>query len=401
MSLDSGAIPNAGTAMDPAEQGRTELGAETLSSPPVSELTSRLNLAAERADAAGVSALLVSPGPDLHYLTGYNPPALERLTCLVVRPGRDPVIVVPELERLAALASPIGSIGLEVATWAEVEDPYELAASLIPQAASVAVDDRMWAVKTFALAEAMPGVRQRAAMEIIAGMREVKSAYEVAALHQAGAAIDAVHREVPDILTEGMTEREAARIIGDKILAAGHARVDFVIVASGPNSASPHHEPDDRPLTAGDAVVVDIGGTMPSGYCSDSTRTYSMGEPNSDLAAFYPALQAAQAAQCAAIRPAMSCSDLDALGRDMLGVDGWDAAFVHRTGHGIGMETHEQPYIVAGNHTPLVPGMAFSIEPGVYLEGRAGARIEDIMVCTEAGSLACNTTPHDLVVIDV
>ena len=171
-----------------------------------------------------------------------------------------------------------------------------------------------------------------------------------------------------------------------------------MIVGSGPNAASPHHEVSDRVLLEGDVVVVDIGGTMESGYCSDCTRTYAIGEPPAEFAAYYGVLQQAQEAACQWARPGVSAESVDATARDIIADAGYGEWFIHRTGHGIGLETHEDPYIVSGNATPLAPGMAFSVEPGIY-PGPHGARIEDIVVCTDDGHERLNNAPRDLIVV--
>ena len=225
-----------------------------------------------------------------------------------------------------------------------------------------------------------------------------KSAAEVAALREAGEAIDRVHARVPGWLRPGRTEREVGLQIADAILAEGHDTVDFVIVGSGPNAASPHHEVSDRIFQPGDAVVVDIGGTMPSGYCSDCTRTYAIGEPPAEFTAYYKVLQDAQEAACAAVRPGVTAESVDAAAREPITAAGYGASFIHRTGHGIGLEGHEDPYIVAGNSEALEPGMAFSVEPGIY-PGPHGARIEDIVVCTADGYQRLNHAPRELVVV--
>jgi Xaa-Pro aminopeptidase len=363
------------------------------------DLKARLGRAASTAAQAGIDALLVSPGPDLRYLAGYDAIPLERLTCLVIPAAGAPRIVVPELEVPAALASPVGELGIEVVPWQESADPYALTASLVPDAQKVAVDDHMWASKVLALRDAMPRVHQSAAGAVIQELRMRKSDSEVTALERAGEAIDAVHAQVAGFLRTGRTEREVGADIADAILAAGHASVDFVIVASGPNGASPHHELSDRVLQPGDTVVVDIGGTMPDGYCSDSTRMYSLGEPSPQALADMEVLQRAQAAAVEAVRPGMTCEAIDAVARGVLADAGLGSFFIHRTGHGIGLETHEEPYIIAGNTRVLEPGMAFSIEPGVYRAGAHGARIEDIVVCVEGGVLRCNNRPHELVIV--
>jgi Xaa-Pro aminopeptidase len=360
----------------------------------------RLAAAARFAHEAGVDALLVTPSADLAYLTGYEATPLERLTCLVVPAHGDPVLVVPELERPAALASPVGDLGLAVHTWVETDDPYAAVAGLLARdTARVALDNHMWAEKVLALRAALPGVEQVLAGAVLRELRMRKSPAEIDALRAAGQAIDRVHARMGEWLRAGRTEREVAADIAVAIVAEGHARSDFAIVAAGPNGASPHHEPTERTIAAGDAVVVDIGGTTPAGYCSDSTRTYAVESAPDDFLAYYDVLLSAQVAACEAIRPGVTCEQVDAAARDVIEDAGYGPLFVHRTGHGIGRETHEEPYIVAGNDLPLEPGMAFSVEPGIYLEGRHGARIEDIVVCTADGSDRLNRQPRELVVL--
>ncbi|MEV6985418.1 Xaa-Pro peptidase family protein [Sphaerisporangium sp. NPDC051017] len=353
----------------------------------------------EAAAAAGIDALLLTPGPDLRYVSGYDAPASERLTCLVVPAEGEAFLVVPRLELPAAEHSPAARLGLEFVAWDETDDPYALVASRIGSPATVGLADRMWAMQSLRFRSALPGAEQVLAGSVLGGLRMRKSPAEVAALREAGAAIDAVHAQVPGLLKAGRTEREVGRDIAEAILAAGHVTVDFVIVASGPNGASPHHDLSDRVIQAGEPVVVDIGGQMPSGYCSDSTRVYSVGEPPADFAAYYEVLRQAQEAACAAVRPGVSCESIDAAARRIIADAGHGDLFIHRTGHGIGLETHEEPYIVSGNAEPLAPGFAFSVEPGIYLPGRHGARIEDIVVCTETGAERLNDRPRDLVVV--
>lgn len=360
----------------------------------------RLELAREAAVAAGLDALLISPGADLRYLTGYHALPLERLTCLVVPAEGDAFLVVPALERPAALASPVGALGIDITGFAETDDAYELIAGRLPAGVRrVAVDNHMWAEKLLAFTAALPKAEAVLAGGVLQELRMRKSPAEVAALRRAGAAIDRVHRRMGEWLRPGRTEREIARDIADAILATDHTTVDFVIVASGPNGASPHHEVSDRVVRAGDPVVVDIGGTTEDGYCSDSTRTYAVGEPHADFRELYDVLQRAQHAQVEAVRPGITAEALDAVGRDLITAAGYGDHFIHRTGHGIGLETHEEPYIVAGSGRPLEPGMAFSIEPGIYLPGRFGARIEDIAICTENAGERLNLTGRDLVVL--
>ncbi|MBD0734515.1 M24 family metallopeptidase [Streptomyces sp. CBMA29] len=360
----------------------------------------RLTRACTEAETAGVQALLVAPGADLRYLTGYQALPLERLTCLVVPVEGEPFLVVPRLEKPAAQASPAGGLGIEIVGFDETDDAYALIARRLPAGmARFAVDNHMWAEKLLAFRAALPDAEAVLAGDVLAELRMRKTPAEIAALRRAGGAIDRVHRRIGEWLVPGRTEREVAKDIADAIIEAGHERVDFVIVGSGPNGASPHHEVSDRVIRAGDPVVIDIGGTTAEGYCSDSTRTYAVGEPPAAFRELYDVLLRAQTAQTAAVRPGVTAEELDAVGRDIITDAGYGEHFIHRTGHGIGLDTHEEPYIVAGSKRPLEPGMAFSVEPGIYLPDTFGARIEDIAVCTESGGERLNLTGRDLVVL--
>jgi Xaa-Pro aminopeptidase len=358
----------------------------------------RLDLVRESARAAGLDAVLLTPGPDLRYVTGYDAKQLERLTCLVVPAHGDPALFVPRLELPAAQASPAGALGLEFVPWEETADPYRMVAARLGDVGTVGLSDRMWALFVLQFRDVLPAARLALASGALRPLRIRKTPAEVAALREAGAAIDRVHARVPEWLRPGLTEREVGSVIAEAILAEGHATVDFVIVGSGPNAASPHHDVSDRVLAVGDVVVVDIGGAMPSGYCSDSTRTYAIGEPPAEFAAYYKVLRDAQEAACEAVRPGVTAESVDAAAREPITAAGYGEAFFHRTGHGIGLETHEDPYIVTGNRELLEPGMAFSVEPGIY-PGPHGARIEDIVVCTADGCERLNHTPRELLIV--
>jgi Xaa-Pro aminopeptidase len=352
----------------------------------------RVSHAQKAAAGAGVDALLVTPGPDLRWLTGYDALPLERLTCLVLPADRPAFMLAPGLEVPAVLASPVRDLDVEVVGWGETDDPYAVIAARLGSPARVALANRMWAEQVLRMRAAMPGAQQSLASGVIGELRMRKSPEEVDALRRAGQAIDRVHARMAEFLRPGRTEREAGRDIAAAILDEGHATVDFVIVGSGPNGASPHHEVGDRVLQAGDPVVVDIGGTTPEGYCSDCTRMYTLGDPPPDFTDYFAVLHEAQLAACAHARPGVTAESVDAAARDVIAAAGYGDAFVHRTGHGIGVETHEEPYIVAGNSMVLEAGMAFSIEPGIYLSGRHGARIEDIVVATLDGIERLNVT---------
>jgi Xaa-Pro aminopeptidase len=365
------------------------------------DFAGRLDRARKATAAVGLDALLVTPGANLRYLTGYWAVALERLTCLVLPAQGDPLLVVPRLERPAALISPAGGLGLEVADWAETDDPYAAVVARVPPGARrIGLDDSMPAAKVLALRAALPGVEQGLAGAVLGPLRAQKAPDEVAALRRAGEAIDRVHARTGEWLRPGRTEREVGRDLAEAIIAEGHQRVDFVIVGSGPNGASPHHEMSDREIRVGDPVVVDVGGTTAEGYCSDSTRTYvAGGEPPEDFLAYYEVVLAAQEAAVAGVHPGVTAEAVDATARRVIASAGYGGAFVHRTGHGIGLETHEDPYIVAGNVDVLEPGTAFSVEPGIYLPGRHGARIEDIVVVVGTGVERLNGTSRALTVL--
>lgn len=342
--------------------------------------------------------LFITPGADLRYLTGYDALPLERLTCLAVRSDGRAWMIVPTLEKPSALAHGVPDIGIELLDWQETENPYQMLMSQVGAIERPLVNNLMWVEKAFGI-QGSSGVPVELAGKLLSNIREVKSAQEIAFLHEAGAAIDEVHSNMHKWLRPGRTEREVGRDIAEAILAAGHVTVDFVIVASGPNGASPHHELSDRVIQAGEPVVVDIGGTMPSGYCSDCTRMYVCGQAPSEYVEHYAVLLAAQEAARQHARPGVTCESVDSTARDILTSAGLGDQFIHRTGHGIGMETHEEPYIVSGNQTLLVPGHAFSIEPGFYFANKYGARIEDIVICTDTGISSANNTSRELVVL--
>jgi Xaa-Pro aminopeptidase len=374
-----------------------------VSSDPALYPTERLAQVAGAVRESGLDALLLTPGPDLRYVTGYDAKQLERLTCLAVPADSDPFLLVPALELKAAQASPAGALDLEILTWGETADPFAMVSAALGNPRSVALSDRMWALHVLQFAGVFPNAQEYLASTVLSPLRMRKSAAEIAALREAGEAIDRVHAAVPDWLVPGRTERQVGARIAEAILAEGHAQVDFTIVGSGPNGASPHHEVSDRVIEAGDVVVVDIGGTMPSGYCSDCTRVYAMGHAPDEFTAYYEVLRRAQEAATLHVRPGVSAESVDQTAREIIAEAGYGEWFIHRTGHGIGLESHEDPYIVEGNTLPLDPGMAFSIEPGIY-PGPHGARIEDIVVCAEpsvagAGFLRMNNAPHDLMIV--
>jgi Xaa-Pro aminopeptidase len=361
----------------------------------------RLAAAAAATADAGLAGLVITPGYDLRYLIGSRAQTFERLTALVLPASGDPTVVVPRLELASLKGSAVAELDLAVRDWVDGDDPYQLVSAALGGApAATAVTDSMPALHLLPLAGVL-GVLPVLATDVLRGLRMIKDASEIDALRKAGSAIDRVHARVPEFLIPGRTEADVAADIAEAIVAEGHSQVAFIIVGSGPHGADPHHSYSDRELQVADIVVVDIGGAYEPGYHSDSTRTYSIGEPRPDVAQQYSILQRAQRAAFDAVRPGVTAEQVDAAARDVLAEAGLAEFFVHRTGHGIGLSVHEEPYIITGNDLPLAAGMAFSIEPGIYFPGHWGARVEDIVVVTEDGALAVNNRPHELIVVPV
>ena len=349
----------------------------------------RASVADRRARAAaklrerGFGALLVSPGADLLYLGGYQLFSSERLTCLVLDRDGKATIVCPELEApRAALAAP----DIERSTWGETDDPYAVVASLVRASGAVAVADQMWASFVLKLQGALPGRGFAAASEITRELRMRKDAAEIEALRLVSESADRAYARILERPFAGRTEREIGADLAELLRAEGHDEVGFTIVASGPNGASPHHETGDRRIADGDTVVLDFGGAM-RGYRSDITRTVHVGpKAGRDEQKVHDVVRRSQEAGYAAARNDASAESVDAAARRVIDDAGYGEFFIHRTGHGIGLDGHEHPYLVRGNRESLEPGMAFSIEPGIYLPARFGVRIEDIAVIDPDGS---------------
>jgi Xaa-Pro aminopeptidase len=365
-----------------------------------------MELVRARMDEMGVGAVLLSLGADLPWLTGYRAMALERLTLLVLPRDGEAVLLVPGLEA-ARVPDPAGAFALR--PWSETEDPFDVAAALVEDHAgaagtTLAVSDRAWAGALLALQRRLPESRWVASSSVTSPLRAVKDDEEIAVLRAAAQAADRVAGALQGgaIVMVGQSEKEVSADIGAHLLAEGHDRVNFAIVGSGPNGASPHHEPGSRRIEPGDVVVCDFGGELSLdgglGYCSDITRTVSIGEPGPEVRDCYAVLLAAQRAGVAAARAGVTAQDVDAAARTVIEGAGLGDRFIHRTGHGIGIEEHEDPYLVAGNDTPLEIGHAFSVEPGIYLPGRFGMRLEDIVVVGPDGPDALNRADRLVVV---
>jgi Xaa-Pro aminopeptidase len=377
---------------------------------PAARYRDRLATAREALRGAGGALLLVGPGADLRWLTGYDAMLTERLTMLALPVDGSALLLVPRLERSGAARAPaIRSRQVGLASWEETEDPLALIAAAGGQAARdpgsrVLVGDRLWASFVLGLQAFLPGARFGLATSALSELRTMKDADEVRLLREAAAAADRTVLAIAAGRLVGRSEVEIGREVRDRLVDEGHDEAAFAIVGSGPNSAEPHHAVSARVVAPGEPIVLDIGGTL-QGYCSDTTRTlWVTGRdpakgPDDAFRHLYTVLEAAQAAAVEAVKPGIACEALDTAARQPIDAAGFGEAFLHRTGHGIGLEVHEDPYLVAGNHELLRPGHAFSVEPGIYLEGRYGARIEDIVVCAQDGPDALNLTPRSLMVV--
>jgi D-alanyl-D-alanine dipeptidase len=347
---------------------------------------------------AGLAGVLVAPGPDLLWLTGYEPTALtERLTLLILSAQLRPTLLVPTLERADAEAA-AEATGVEIVDWADDVDPYRVASAFLPPGCIFGVSDSTWSSHLLGLQEVLPSAGYQSLSECLPMLRAVKDNAELYRLTAAGAAADATYNEIVRMPFAGRREDEVAGDLARLLRQFGHERVDFTIVGSGPNGADPHHEAGDRVIVPGDAVVLDFGGVM-HGYGSDTTRTVVVGEPSPEIQRVHDVVRAAQQKAFEAVRPGVACEDVDRVARDVITEAGYGEWFIHRTGHGIGVTTHEPPYLVAGAALRLEPGMCFSIEPGVYLPGRFGVRIEDIVTVTGHGARRLNNTDHELRIV--
>ncbi|MFI2615154.1 aminopeptidase P family protein [Streptomyces sp. NPDC018584] len=359
----------------------------------------RMERAAATAAGAGLAGVIVAPGPDLVWLTGYRPTAVtERLTVLVLTAGQDPVLVVPTLEAPDAERA-AGAPALTLRDWTDGKDPYAVTAPLLDASGRFAVSDNAWAMHLLGLQKALPGTSYVSLTEALPMLRAVKDAAELERLAAAGAAADAAYEEIQKVAFAGRKETDVAADLAALLRRFGHSQVDFTVVGSGPNGANPHHEAGERVIEHGDMVVLDFGGLL-HGYGSDTSRTVHVGEPTDEERRVHDVVREAQAAGCAAVRPGAACQDVDRAARAVITDAGYGAYFIHRTGHGIGVTTHEPPYMIEGEEQPLVPGMCFSVEPGIYLPGRFGVRIEDIVTVTDDGVRRLNATAREMAIVD-
>jgi Xaa-Pro aminopeptidase len=362
------------------------------------DYTHRMERAAAQAADAGLTGALVTPGPDLVYFTGYHPIAItERITMLALHSSRDPAMIVPVLERPDAQTA-TGASALSLTDWADGSDPYTATAKLLDPNGSYAISDSAWAMHLLALQHALPDTTYVSMTSALPMLRAVKDTDELERLASAGAAADASYEQILGVRFTGRRESEIAADLAGFLRENGHSQVDFTVIGSGPNGANPHHEMSERTIDEGDMIVLDFGG-LKDGYGSDTTRTVHVGEPSNQEREVFEIVRRAQQQAFEAVRPGIACQEIDRVARKVIADAGYGDYFIHRTGHGIGLTTHEPPYMVEGETRLLEPGMCFSIEPGIYLPGRFGVRIEDIVTVTEDGGRRLNNTSHGMRIV--
>jgi Xaa-Pro aminopeptidase len=353
-------------------------------------------------DRTGIDVTLVGPSSDFFYLTGHDAHLSERMTLLLV-PRSGPVsVVVPVLEAPLVMAR---RELFDISAWSETERPWERAAQLLEltdggSETTIAVSDQLWSIFLLNLQGQLPKARWVSATPTMRPLRMHKDVRERELLREVSRMTDeAWEAFIANEKIAGLTEKQAVALLRDRTAAAGVTMsAHGGICASGPNSASPHHHTSDRVIQPGDAVIFDWGGTL-GGYHSDVTRTVHVGEPSEEFRTVYETVKRANQAAFEAVRPGVACQDIDRAARDLITQAGYGDAFIHRVGHGLGLDIHEEPYMVSGNELPLAPGMVFSDEPGIYLEGRFGVRIEDTVICVEDGGDRINHATRDLVVM--
>ena len=362
------------------------------------DFAARMARAAAQASDAGLTGVLVTPGPDLVYFTGYAPIAItERITMLAIQAARDPEMIVPILERPDAELAP-SSDAVALRDWTDGDDPYEATSAMLDAAGRYAISDSAWAMHVLGLQAALPESSYVSMTSALPMLRAIKGDDELERLAAAGAAADASLEEIVKVRFAGRSESDIAADLAALLRKHGHSQVDFTVVGSGPNGANPHHEMSERIIEEGDMVVLDFGG-LKDGYGSDTTRTVHVGEPTEEEREVFEIVRRAQQAGFEAVRPGVACQEIDRAARKVISDAGYGEYFIHRVGHGIGLTTHEPPYMIEGETHLIEPGMCFSIEPGIYLPGRFGVRIEDIVVATEDGGRRLNATSHDMRIV--
>lgn len=357
----------------------------------------RLERARDEMARQSVDVLLLGPSADLTYLIGFNAHHSERLNLLIVPRQGTPSLIIPALE--APLLGRAADL-VSVHAWADHENPAERAAAVIQETGprSAAVGNQLWSAFLLRIQAHLNDLSWREAAPLMRELRMIKDATELAALQKAATRTDEAWEEfIQAGSLTGLTETEALARLKSITGAKGVATV-WGLCASGPNSASPHHKTGDRVIQDGEPVLFDWGGTV-DGYYSDVTRTLHVGEPSEEFRVVYDTVRQANQATLDAVQPGTPLQELDRAARGTITEAGYGEAFIHRVGHGLGREVHEEPYLVEGNTLPLRAGMVFSDEPGIYLEGRFGVRIEDTVVCTEDGGQRLNEATRELVIL--
>ena len=359
----------------------------------------RMERVVAEARTAGLDGVLVTPGPDLVWLTGYQPTAVnERLTMLFLTTHGEPTLLVPTLERPDAEAA-AGTAATTLVDWQDGTDPYAEASALVLPDGTYGVSDNAWAMHLLGLQTQWPRSTYHSFTERLPMLRAVKDDKELARLEAAGAAADATYGEIIKMRFSGRSETDVAGDLAELLRSFGHEQVDFTVVGSGPNGANPHHGAGDRVIEVGDCVVLDFGGLM-FGYGSDTSRTVCVGDPTDEIREVHEIVHGAQQAGVDIVQPGIACQEIDRAARTVITEAGYGEQFIHRTGHGIGVTTHEPPYMVEGEEQELVPGMCFSVEPGIYLAGRFGVRIEDIVAVTQNAGRRFNNTDRQLQLVE-
>jgi Xaa-Pro aminopeptidase len=372
------------------------MATDTIPTVPQATYEDRLHRVQNVLTDQNVDWLFLGPSADLFYLTGFDAHVSERLNLLMVPRTGDPALVVPRLE-----APNVGDAGklARLVTWEDHESPIASVATVVPNAiGSVAVGDHLYSAFLLRLQEALSAGDWVEAGPIMRTLRVTKDPIEIELLEIAGRHVDAAFEQfIQSETLAGKTERQALDRLLELTMAQGTGQC-WGICASGPNSAAPHYSTDQRVIQEGDSVVFDWGGPV-GGYYSDVTRTVHVGEPDDEFRTVYDIVRQANQATLEAVKPGVACQELDRVARKVITDTGYGEAFLHRVGHGLGLEVHEEPYLVEGNDLPLEEGMVFSDEPGIYLEGRFGVRIEDAVVCTADGGRRLNESTRDLVVM--
>ncbi len=365
-------------------------------------MTSRIERLAAALRQGGMDALAVVPGANLRYLAGLDMHMNERLTVAFFPAEGQPAMVLPALEQPRAQAQ--APFPIRFYPWTDSEGPQ---GALQRAVDDLGLDGRrlgaeytaMRLIELRGIEQAAPEVVVGDATDILGSLRMAKDADELAAMRKAVAIVEQALAAAIGQIRAGMTERELADIWEAGMRAAGSGPSFTTIIASGPNAANPHHSNTDRAFEPGDLIIMD-GGALHDGYASDITRTVALGQPSAEARRIYELVQAANAAGRAAARPGASGDAVDRAARAVIEAGGYGPQFVHRTGHGLGLEVHEPPYMVAGNTAPLAPGMTFTVEPGIYVSGLCGVRIEDNVVITADGAESLTSFERDLIVIE-